>query len=94
MAVKSRKSKARQTRYNAICGDIPIPASQCQVGDIIELDGTTGRLTAINEGYGIFRVSDGVEYVRMITPDTMVVLVERYIPRASHMAGVDPLTGE
>lgn len=88
------KKPSRQKRQSAFSGHGPVPASGCQVGDIVTLQGTTGRLTAINDGYGIFRVSDGVKYVRMITPDTMVVLVERYVPRASHSAGVDPLTGE
>lgn len=88
------KKTSRQKRQNSFSGHGAIPASACQVGDMVSSQGKRWRLTAINGMYAMLRESDraGAE-LRFVTPDTQLEGREPYVPRVGG-GGVDPLTKE
>ena len=87
------KRKSRQKPQARVYGDIPVPASQCRVGDMVALEGRTMRLTAINDSYAILRESDAKKEIEIMTPCVMVRLIEPYSARVGG-GGKDPLSGE
>lgn len=88
------KKPSRQKRQSAFSGHGPVPASGCQVGDMVTLQGKLWRLTAINQDYGLLRESDKAGAMLMfVTPDTQFESRDPYIPRVGG-GGKDPLSGE